>query len=173
MCLELCTLCLENAWMRLSIVPSIRSRLDLSNGGFILSVAYDLTCFMRFFEGYKRCLENAWMRLSIAPLFRSRRAVSDGGPLLSVAYDLTCFMKFFEGYEGCLENAWMRLSIVRSIRSRPVFLEFEAKKGTMKLPIVDLSPSGLYFKSFVLNPSSWMSFGCPPSPPVPPAPQAQ
>ena len=157
------------AWVRLPIVPSIRSRRAVSNGGPLLSVAYDLTCFMRLFECYKRCLENAWMRQSIVPLFRSRRAVSDGGPLLSVAYDLTCFMRFFEGYKRCLENAWMRLSIVRSIRSRPVFLEFEAKKGTMKLPIVDLSPSGLYFKSFVLNPSSWMSFACPPPPtPFPP-----
>ena len=99
--------------------------------------------------------------------------MSDGGPLLSLAYDLTCFVKFFEGYQGRLENARMRLSIVRSIRSRPIFLEFKAKKGTMKLPIVDLSSSGLYFKSFVLNPSSWMSFGCPPPSPVPPAPQAR
>ena len=51
--------CLESARMRLSIVPSIRSRRAVSDGGPLLSVAYDLTCFMRFFEGYKRCLENA------------------------------------------------------------------------------------------------------------------
>ena len=144
--------------MRLSIAPCFRSRRAVSNGGPLLSVAYDFAYFMVFFGGYKHCFENARMRLSIVPLFRSRRAVSNGGPLLSVAHDLTCFMKLFEGYKGCWENAYMRLSIVPSFRSRPVFLEFEAKKGTMKLPMVDLSPSGLYFKSFVLNPSAWMSF---------------
>ena len=80
--------------MRLRIAPCFRSRRALSDGGFLLSVAYDMTCFMRFFKCYKRCLENAWMRLSIVPLFRSRRAVWNGGLLLSVAYDLTCFMRF-------------------------------------------------------------------------------
>ena len=44
----------------------------------------------------------------------------------------------------------------------PVYSEFEEKKGTMKLPIVDLSPSGSYFKSFILNPPFWISFWCPP-----------
>ena len=39
-------------------MPSIRSRRAVSNGGLLLSVAYDLTCFMRFFERYKLCLEN-------------------------------------------------------------------------------------------------------------------
>ena len=91
--------------MRLSIVPLFRSRRAVSDDGGLLSVAYDLTCFMRFFEGYKRCLESARMRLSIVPSVRSRRAVSDGGPLLSVAYDLTCFMRFFERYNRCLETA--------------------------------------------------------------------
>ena len=43
----------------ISIVPSIRFRRAVSNSGPLLSVAYDLTCFIRFFEGYKRCLENA------------------------------------------------------------------------------------------------------------------
>ena len=80
--------------MRLSIVPLFRSRRAVSDGGPLLSVAFDLTCFMRFFGGYKRCLEHACMRLSIVPLFRSRRAVSDDGPLLSVAYDLACFISF-------------------------------------------------------------------------------
>ena len=41
------------------MVPSIRSRRIESNGGPYLSVAYDLTCFIRFFERYKLCLENA------------------------------------------------------------------------------------------------------------------
>ena len=41
------------------MVPQIRSRRAVSNGGLLLSVAYDLTCFMRFFERYKLCLENA------------------------------------------------------------------------------------------------------------------
>ena len=91
--------------MRLWIAPLFRSRRAESDGGLIWSVAYYLTCFMRFLEGYKRCLNNASMRLSIASLFRSRRAVSDGGPLLSVAYDLTCFIKLLEGSEGCLNNA--------------------------------------------------------------------
>ena len=91
--------------MRLSIAPCFRSRRAVSDGGFLLSVAYDLTCFMKSFACYKRFLENAWMRLSIAPCFRSRRAVPDGGFLLSVAYDLTCFMKLFECYKRCLENA--------------------------------------------------------------------
>ena len=45
--------------MRLSIVPLVRSRRAVSDGGPLLSVAYDLTCFMRFFERYKLCLENA------------------------------------------------------------------------------------------------------------------
>ena len=89
--------------MRLSTVPSIRSRRAVSDGGPILSVAYDLTCFMRFFQCYKRCLENARMKLSIVPLFRSRRGVSNGGLLLSVAYDLTCFMRFLDRCELCLE----------------------------------------------------------------------
>ena len=30
----------------------------MSNGDLLLSVAYDLTCFMRCFERYKLCLEN-------------------------------------------------------------------------------------------------------------------
>ena len=77
----------------------------MSNGGLLLSVAYDLTCFMRFFALYKLCFKSASMRLWIAPSFRSRRAVSNGGFLLSVAYDLTCFMRFFKGYKRCLENA--------------------------------------------------------------------
>jgi len=37
-------------------------------------------------------------------------------------------------------------------------LEFEEKKGTMNLPIVDLSPWGLHFKTFVLKPSFLISF---------------
>ena len=71
--------------MRLSIVPSIRSRRAVSNGGPHLSVAYDLTCFIRFFERYKQCFENECMRLSIVSSIRSRRAVPNGGPHLSVA----------------------------------------------------------------------------------------
>ena len=77
----------------------------MSDGGLLLSVAYDLTCFIRFFELYKLCLKSASMRLWIAPCFRSRRALSNGGPHLSVAYDLQCFMRFFERYKRCLENA--------------------------------------------------------------------
>ena len=42
--------------MRLSIVPSIRSRRVVSDGGLHLSVAHDLTCFMTFFELDKLCL---------------------------------------------------------------------------------------------------------------------
>ena len=72
--------------MRLSIAPLFRSRRAVSDGGPLLSVTYDLTCFIRFFESYKLCLENTRMRLSIVPSVRTRRAVSDGGPLLSVAY---------------------------------------------------------------------------------------
>ena len=45
--------------MRLRIAPCFRSRRAVSDGGFLLSVAYDLTCFMRFFECYKRCLEKS------------------------------------------------------------------------------------------------------------------
>ena len=64
--------CLENAWMRLSIVPSIRSRRAVSNGGPLLSVAYDLTCFIRLFERYN--LENLpfwWQNLLVTqPLSR-------------------------------------------------------------------------------------------------------
>ena len=75
--------------MKLWIAPCFRSRRAVSNGGLLLSLAYDLICFIRFFELYKLCLISASMRLRIAPSFRSRRAVSDGGLLLSVAYDLT------------------------------------------------------------------------------------
>ena len=91
--------------MRLSIVLLFRSRRAVSDDGGLLSVAYDLTCFMRFYDGYNRCLESARMRLSIVPSVRSRRAVSDGGLLLSVASDLTCFIRFFEFYKLCSENA--------------------------------------------------------------------
>ena len=45
--------------MRLSMVPSIRSRRAVSDGGPLLSVAYDLTCFTRVFESYTLCSENA------------------------------------------------------------------------------------------------------------------
>ena len=91
--------------MRLSIAPLFRSRRAVSNGGLLLSVAYDLTCFIRFFELYKLWFKSTSMRLWMAPCFRSRRAVSDGGLLLSVAYDLTCFMKVIERYKLCLDNA--------------------------------------------------------------------
>ena len=77
----------------------------MSDAGLLLSVAYDLACFIRFFKFYKHCLKSASTRLWIAPLLRSRRDVSNGGRLLSVAYDLTCFMRFFEGYKRCVENS--------------------------------------------------------------------
>ena len=83
------------------MVPSIRSRRAVSNGGPLLSVAYDLTCFKRFVERYKRRLENARMRLSMVKSIRSRPVVPKGGPHLSVAYDLVCFMQFFD-----LVRAW-------------------------------------------------------------------
>ena len=67
------------------MVPSIRSRRVVSNGGPYFSVAYDLTSFITFFGLYKLCLRNAWMRLSIVPSIRPRRVVSDGGPHLSAA----------------------------------------------------------------------------------------
>ena len=91
--------------MRLLIAPLFTSRRAVSNGGLLLSGAYDLTCFIRFFVLYKLCFESVLMRLWIAPSCRSRRAVSNGGLLLSVAYDLTCFMTFFECYTRCLGNA--------------------------------------------------------------------
>ena len=40
------------------MVPSMQSRRVVSNGGPHLSVAYDLTCFMRFFGFEKTCLKN-------------------------------------------------------------------------------------------------------------------
>ena len=61
------------------------------------SVAYDLTCFMMFFDLENKCSKRTSMRLLIAPCFRSRRAVPNGGSHLSVAYDLTYFMKVFDG----------------------------------------------------------------------------
>ena len=81
--------------MRLRIARCFRSRRVASNDGPHLSVDYDLTCFMRFFELYKLCLKNASMRLWITQCVRSRRAVSNGGPHLSAAYDLPCFVRFF------------------------------------------------------------------------------
>ena len=104
--------------MGLSIVSWIRSRRAVSNGGLLLSVAYDLPCFKRFSECYQLCSDNAWIRLSIVPSIISHRTVSNGGLLLSVAYDLTCFMRFFQRYKRCLENAWMRLPILPLFRSR-------------------------------------------------------
>ena len=104
--------------MRLWISPCFRSRRAVSNGGPHLSVAYDLTCFVRFFELYKLCLKSASMKLWIAPSFRSRRVVSNGGLLLSVAYDLTCFIRFFALYKLCFKSASMRLWIAPSFRSR-------------------------------------------------------
>ena len=41
------------------MVPSIRSRRAVSNGGLLLPVAYDLTCFIRFFSFQKKCLKSA------------------------------------------------------------------------------------------------------------------
>ena len=105
----------KNICMRLWIAPSIRSRRAVSGRGLLLSVAYDLTCFMRYFDLYKLCLKRfkwqsnvflwlciildtfvLWMRLWIVPWIRSRRAVSGCGLLLSVAYDLSCFMKVLD-----------------------------------------------------------------------------
>ena len=75
--------------MRLWIAPSFRSRRAVQKDGPHLSVAYDLTCFIRFFGFDKKCSKSLSMRLWIAPSFRSRRAVQKGGLHLSVAYDLT------------------------------------------------------------------------------------
>ena len=91
--------------MKLWIAPCFRSRRAVSDSGLLLSVAYDLTCFMSFFELYKLSFKSASMKLWIASSFRSRRVVSNGGLLLSVAYDSTYFMKIFERYKLCLENA--------------------------------------------------------------------
>ena len=79
----------------ISIVPSIRSRRAVPDGGPHVSAAYDLTSFMRFFGFDEKLSKSLSMRLSLAPSIRSRRAVSDDGPLLSVGYVLTCFMCFF------------------------------------------------------------------------------
>ena len=67
------------------MVPSIRSRRVVSDGGLHLSVAYDLPCFTTFFALYERCSKHTLMALSIVPSIRSRRVVSNGGPHLSVA----------------------------------------------------------------------------------------
>ena len=77
--------------MKLSMVPSIRSRRVVSNECPHLSVAYDLACFIRFFKRHNLCLENARMRLSLVPSMRSRRAVPNGGPHLCVA----CLYPYF------------------------------------------------------------------------------
>ena len=50
----------------------------MSDGGLLLSVAYDLTCFITF-------LVMGLYKLSRVPSIRSRRVVSNGGPRLSVA----------------------------------------------------------------------------------------
>ena len=42
--------CLKNASVRLSMVPSIRSRRVVPNGGPHLSVAHNLACFMKAFN---------------------------------------------------------------------------------------------------------------------------
>ena len=85
--------------MKLSMIPSIRSRRVVSNGGPHVSVAYVLTFFVTFFELYKFYLQNVRMRLPMVPSIRSRRVASNGGPHLSVAYDFTSFMTFFKLYK--------------------------------------------------------------------------
>ena len=45
--------------MLISIVPSIRFRRVVSNGGLHLSVAYDLTGFITFFGFYKLRLKTS------------------------------------------------------------------------------------------------------------------
>ena len=77
------------------MVPSIRSRRVVSNGGPHLSVADDVIWFITFSAFYKLCSIDTLTRRSMLPSSRSRRKVSHGGPHLSVAYDLTCFMKVF------------------------------------------------------------------------------
>ena len=46
-------------YLSLLIAPCFRSRRAVSDDGLLLSGAYDLTCFIRFFEFYKLWLENA------------------------------------------------------------------------------------------------------------------
>ena len=46
-------------YISLLVAPCFRSRRAVSDGGLLLSGAYDLTCFIRFFEFHKLCLENA------------------------------------------------------------------------------------------------------------------
>ena len=41
----------------LRIAPCFRSRRDVSDGGLLLSVADDLTCFMRFFNSINLVLK--------------------------------------------------------------------------------------------------------------------
>ena len=44
--------------MKLSMLPSVRSRRVVLNGGPHLSVAYDLACFITFLSLHKLCLKN-------------------------------------------------------------------------------------------------------------------
>ena len=87
------------------MVLSIRSRRVVPNGGPHLSVACDLTCFIKFVELYKLCLNNTCMRLSMVPSIRSRRVVPNGGPHMSVAYHLNSLTKSLELYKLCLKSA--------------------------------------------------------------------
>ena len=52
------TLCLEKSQMRLWIAPSIRSRRAVSGRGLLLSVAYELTRFLKLFDSTSSPLPN-------------------------------------------------------------------------------------------------------------------
>ena len=99
---------LKHTWGCLPMVPSISARRVVSNASPHLFVAYDLTCFMTFFERYKLYLKHVWTRLSMLPSIRSRRVVSNVGPHLSPVYDFICFMTMCEGHRTCVKRACLR-----------------------------------------------------------------
>ena len=81
------------------MVPSIRSRRVVLNGGLHLSVVDDLTCSMTISMRLKLCSTTSWMRLSMAASIRSRRVVLKGGPLLSESHEWAIFMTRFDVYD--------------------------------------------------------------------------
>ena len=104
--------------MKLSIVPSIRPRRAVSNGGPLSSVAYDLPCFMSFFQMFQTLLRKSTNEAVSSTIIQISSSCVEWWSSLSVAYELTCVMRFSERYESCLENARPSLSKVPSITSR-------------------------------------------------------
>ena len=110
--------CLENAWMRLSIPLSQRSRRAVPNGGPYLSVAHDLTCFIKLFERINNNYCRYWMREAMNGTVNQISSSCAGwwsSDVSSLRSSLVS--KFLCVYKLCLETAWLRKLMAPSIGS--------------------------------------------------------